>query len=184
MKFTYFKVLLIIVVAVLMPVARAEANTARPSAVLAVAQSTDMQPYNRTIILRDFLKSYNSPLAPYASDFINEADKNGLDWKLVAAIAGVESYFGQQIPYNSYNGWGYGVYGNNVRNFESWPDGIAVVSKALRVDYLDSWGATNVYEIGAIYAADPAWANKVTHFINLIEDFESRSTNAAIPISI
>lgn len=160
------------------------ANTARPSAALAVAQSTDTEPYNRTVLLRDFLKSYNSPLSPYASDFINEANKNGLDWKLVAAIAGVESYFGQQIPYNSYNGWGYGVYGNNVRNFESWPDGIAVVSKALRVDYLDNWGATNVYEIGAIYAADPAWANKVTHFINLIEDFESRSTNAAIPISI
>lgn len=163
---------------------KVEAQTARSSAMLLLATSKTDQSFKRTVILRDFLKSYDSPLAPYAADFVAEADRNNIDWKLVAAISGVESYFGEQIPYASYNGWGYGVYGNNVRNFESWSDGIAVVSKALRDDYLDNWGATNVQEIGAIYAADPAWAAKVTHFINLIEGFESRSANTAIPISI
>lgn len=184
MKSIYFKALLIIVMAALMPVARVDAQTARSSAVLSFATTRTDQSLKKTMILRDFLKSYNSPLAPYAADFVAEADQNNIDWKLVAAISGVESYFGEQIPYASYNGWGYGVYGNNVRNFESWPDGIAVVSKALRQDYLNTWGATNVYEIGAIYAADPAWANKVTHFINLIEEFESKSANPAISISI
>ncbi len=163
---------------------KVEAQTARSSAMLSLATSKTDQSFKRTVILRDFLKSYDSPLATYAADFVAEANHNNIDWKLVAAISGVESYFGEQIPYASHNGWGYGVYGNNVRNFESWPDGIAVVSRALRQDYLNTWGATNIYEIGAIYAADPAWANKVTHFINLIEEFESKSSNPAISISI
>ena len=139
---------------------------------------------NRAKILEGFLESYESPLAPYAQVFIDEADKNNLDWKLVAAIAGVESWFGQKIPYNSYNGWGYGVYGDNVRLFESWEDGIHVVSTALRDDYLNRWGATNVSEIGAIYAADPNWSNKVQHFIDLMDAYEQNEAEKTLSLSL
>src|SRR5207237_633341 len=83
---------------------------------------------NRAVILRSYLEQYNSPLADHAEAFIKEADANNLDWKMVAAISGVESTFGEAIPPYSYNAWGYNVYGTNVRSFASWDDGITVVS--------------------------------------------------------
>jgi hypothetical protein len=138
---------------------------------------------NRAKILRAYLQRRNSPLADHAETFIEEADKNGLDWKFVAAIAGLESSFGLHIPQNSYNGWGYGVYGNNVRRFESWDDGIAVVSTALREDYMEKWGATTVPEIGKIYASSPTWAQRVQFFMNDIEKFE-KGNKPSLTISL
>ena len=139
---------------------------------------------NRAKILKLYLERYNSPLAEHADTFIAEADKHNLDWKMVAAISGVESGFGLAIPPYSYNGWGFNVYGNNVRGFASWDDGIEVVSKALREEYMDARGARNVYEIGSTYAADPAWAYKVTNYMNEIEAFETETTNTTVSISL
>lgn len=164
-----------------------EATTAVSSAGLATSSTVNLKDTvedNRAEILQSFLESYNSPLAPHAKTFIEEADKNNIDWKLVAAISGVESYFGQQIPTYSYNGWGYGVYGNNVRRFNSWDDGIAVVSSAIRTDYMDKWGATNISEIGAKYAADPRWSIKVQNFVNLLDVYEKKNTKKTISLSI
>jgi hypothetical protein len=180
-----FAVVCSIIATFLLSTNQAYATTARSSA--ALATSSVFQPQQedkRAKILEDYLNSYNSPLAPYAQTFVDEADKNKIDWKWVAAISGVESYFGQQIPGYSYNAWGYGVYGNNVRRFSSWNDGIAVVSKALREDYINSWGATNIYQIGSLYAADRSWANKVTHFKDELDTFEINSRNKTLHISL
>lgn len=153
------------------------------SAVLATANEHEVQD-NRAEILKAYLRKYDSPLIDSADTFIEEADRNNLDWKLVVSIAGVESWFGHRIPPNSYNGWGWGVYGDNVIHFNSWDEGITVISKSLRVKYMDKWGAKNVTEIGRIYAADPAWAQKVTSFMNKIEAFESSFGQESLPISI
>jgi hypothetical protein len=140
---------------------------------------------NRAEILEAYLESYNSPLAPHAKTFIEEADKNNLDWRLVPAITGLESYFGQMIPPYSNNGWGYGVYGNNVRRFATWDEGIQVVTTALRKEYIDTRGARNVYEIGATYAADPNWANKVIHYMDEIDAFvEKAESKPTISLSL
>jgi hypothetical protein len=124
---------------------------------------------NRAEILKIYLESYDSPLAEHAETFVEEADKHNLDWRLVAAIAGGESTFGHAIPPYSFNAWGYGVYGNNVRRFASWDDGIAVVSKAIRTDYLYDAEETNVYQIGSKYAADPNWPAKTLRFMAEID---------------
>ncbi|OGH18682.1 MAG: hypothetical protein A3C22_00715 [Candidatus Levybacteria bacterium RIFCSPHIGHO2_02_FULL_37_10] len=123
--------------------------------------------------LGEFLQKYNSPLSPFASDFVEIADKYELDWKLVAAISGVESTFGQQIPYNSFNGWGWGIYGDNIIRFSSWNEGIETVSEGLRTQYIDKWGTEDVYEIGRFYAASPTWAQRVVYFMNLIEKYQN-----------
>lgn len=165
--------------------AQAGQKMAGSSAAFAQVVTTPQQEVdNRAEILKKYLEQYDSPLAEHADAFIEQADKHNLDWKLVAAIAGVESYYGQMIPPYSFNGWGYGVYGNNVRRFESWEDGIATVSNALREDYMDKWGATNVYEIGSFYAADTKWANKVTHFIDEIDAFSANYTDTTLSISL
>src|SRR5581483_10427991 len=76
----------------------------------------------RAQILHNYLESKNSPLANYSQDFIDAADQNGVDWKLVPAISGVESTFGQAEPAGSFNAWGVG--GSNLVYYKSWSDGI------------------------------------------------------------
>ena len=161
----------------------AKAKTSGSSAALLI-QAEAKEVDNREEILTAFLKQYDSPMVDSAHTFIEQADKNNLDWKLVVSIAGVESWFGQRIPYNSYNGWGWGVYGTNVHYFSSWDDGITTVSTQLRTKYMDRWGASDVYEIGSFYATDPKWAYKVTNFMNKLEAFEKSYVSTELSISI
>ena len=46
-------------------------------------------PDPRVLKLEANFDSHNSPLLSEASHFVSEADRLGIDWKLVAAIAGV-----------------------------------------------------------------------------------------------
>lgn len=116
--------------------------------------------------LRNFLSKFNSPLIPYASDFVAYADANGLDYRLVPSISGVESTFGKQIPFNSYNAYGW-VNGNF--SFKSWPDSIAVVSQTLKSNYVDR-GLASVYQIAHVYAPpSTTWGGKVSYFMGKID---------------
>lgn len=137
----------------------------------------------RVNVLEEYLKLYDSPLAPYSQTFVREADKYKLDWRLVASISGVESTFGHFLPQNSYNAWGWGIYGSNIIYFSSFDQGIRVISKSLREDYINSWGAENVYDIGSFYAASPTWASRVDLFMNQITMFQSRTTKS-LPLSL
>jgi len=127
----------------------------------------------RVTRLTAFLEVYNSPLAPEAAHFIAEADKYNLDWKLVAAIAGVESTFGKRIPFRSYNGWGWKVYTGQSYGtaFDSWKEGITEVSRGLRENYMNK-GAVTIEQMGHRYAASPRWSNNVRFFIQKIESFQ------------
>lgn len=120
-------------------------------------------------ILAQYLSKHDSPLQYHAQDFIDAANTYNLDWKLVAAISGVESTFGQHIP-GGYNGWGWGVYGDQAIFFNSWTEAIFTISKGLRENYLDK-GLTDPFSINRIYAASPAWGSKVTFFMQEIENF-------------
>ena len=122
----------------------------------------------RVKVLKSYLEERNSPLSENADDFVRYADKYNLDWKFVAAISGLESSFGQRIPYNSYNAWGWGIYGDNMITFNSWEEGIGVISQGLREKYINRWGASNVYEIDSFYASSPTWAVRVDGFMNSI----------------
>jgi len=120
-----------------------------------------------------FLSEYNSPLAAFSDQFISYADTYNLDWKLVAAIAGVESTFGKHVPIGSYNAWGWGIFTGEQSGigFEDWEDGIKTVSQGLRKNYVDK-GATTVTEMGYIYAASPVWAQHVQYFLDKIGNFQ------------
>lgn len=122
--------------------------------------------------LKSYLKTHDSPLVDEADHFVTEADRLGLDWKLVAAISGVESTFGKRIPRNSYNGWGWAIYTgqSDGKHFVDWKDGITQVSEGLRYKYIDR-GAVSIEQIGRIYAASPTWSQKVHFFLNKIENF-------------
>ncbi len=129
----------------------------------------------RIVAMRQFLIDYHSPLYPYAEVFVVEADKVGLDWRLVASISGVESAFGNLIPYKSNNAWGWK--GDPTRDwsyFTSWKVAISTVTERIAIGY-----GTDItpFTMEAIYCPpcglNPAhaWANGVTKFMNELESY-------------
>ncbi|SRR5258708_4218752 len=140
---------------------------------------------NRVKILQAYLEGQNSPLADNAEAFVKAADDNKIDWKLVAAISGVESTFGQEVPNGCNNAWGYGIYGDNMRCFKNYNEAIATISTSLRNDYMNKWNANDIWSIGRIYAASPAWASRVNYFVGKIDDFSiTYNSNITDPLSI
>ena len=174
--------LLLTILTLFTPQALAEEKTHITSAnFAAILKAKEEDP--RAKILKGYLELHNSPLADNAQTFVEEADKYNLDWRLVASIAGVESTFGQAEPAGCYNGWGYGIYGTNMMCFASYDDAIHTISESLREKYMDTWGATDVYDIGHYYAASPTWADRVTYFMNDMETYRA-SVNDNQPLSI
>ena len=132
-----------------------------------IRQESEEQDFDyRIVILKKYLESHNSPLSDSAHHFVAYADKYQLDWRMVAAISGVESTFGKRIPKNSYNAYGWA---NGNYYFESWEDSIEVVSKTLRQKYYNR-GATSINQIARRYAPPSStWAWKVEFFMDQID---------------
>ncbi len=174
---TIIRLLIVIVVfgALVRPVSAREKiadSSAHPGVPVEAGEDT------RAAQLRSYLKYHGSPMEADASHFVNEADRLGLDWTMVAAIAGVESTFGKHIPRNSYNGWGWGIFtgASDGIHFASWKNGITTVSEGLRFNYMDR-GARTVEQIGRIYAASPTWSAKVRFFMEKIRTFNRVGTD-------
>lgn len=119
--------------------------------------------------LEAYFAKHNSPLKPYAYEFVYYADVYQLDWKLVPAISGVESTFGKHIPFNSYNAYGWA---NGAYKFTSWENSIEHVTKTLREKYYDR-GLTTVPKMSRVYCPpNPAWGLKVQYFMTQIESVQ------------
>jgi len=110
----------------------------------------------KTALLRQYLEWQKSPLAPHAQTFIDVAEKYNLPWTLLPAICGKESTFGKNIPSNSHNCWGWGIYGSQVLRFENWDEGIDKVGKGIRENYFDK-GLDTVAEIEYSYTPPSAY---------------------------
>jgi len=129
----------------------------------------------RVLAMSEFLTDYNSPMQPYVETFITAADDSDLDWRLVASISGVESAFGNIIPDNTYNGWGWrGINANEDgwSVFSDWENSISYITKRIAVGYGTS---LTPFDMEATYcppcAANPAhaWANGVTRYMNELQ---------------
>jgi hypothetical protein len=164
MKKIIFSLLILISLILVQPVMAV--SEAGPSGVF---KSTIYSTDQRVVKLQAYLESHNSPLAPYADVFVEKADQYGLlDWKLVAAISGVESTFGKAIPYNSYNAYGWA---NGKYSFSSWEESIDVVTKTLKFNYMNK-GLDTVEKIAPVYAPpSTTWGNNVKFFMKQIDDF-------------
>lgn len=55
--------------------------------------------------LTHFFRKRKSGLESHASAFLETADRNGLDWRLLPAIATLESGAGKHAPHNNLFGW-------------------------------------------------------------------------------
>mgnify|MGYP003393774385 CR=1 FL=1 len=132
---------------------------------IAISNLSTKGPDHRVEALEKVFEKYNSPLLPYASAYVQSADKHGVDWKLLPSIAGLESSFGKRLMPGSYNGYGWG--GGHIY-FASWEDGIDKINSSLALKYYGR-GANTVWSIGPIYAESPTWAVRVNGFMNQID---------------
>jgi len=111
----------------------------------------------------------NAPLANYADKFVEVANKYELDYRLLPAIATVESGGGKN-NFRSYNAWGWGN-----KSFSSFEEGIEIVGKGLKTGYIDR-GSDTVDEIAPIYCPPnyKNWARSVNQFMLEIGRIESK----------
>lgn len=126
----------------------------------------------RVRALKNVLQKYDSILVAEAEHYVRSADTYGIDWRLLPAIAGLESSFGRHYMPGSYNVYGWG--GGHIY-FDSWADGIDTISKSLSERYY-ARGADTVWTIGPIYAESPTWAVRVNSFMAQIDSEYNRLT--------
>jgi hypothetical protein len=124
----------------------------------------------RIEIVKQFFAKYKSPLEPFASNIIDDADKYGLDYRLLPAIAMQESNLCQKVIPNSYNCWGFGIYGNKVTRFENYPEAIDTVAKTLANNYI-AGGLNTPEEIMRKYTPsnNGSWAFSVNYFMDMLQ---------------
>jgi hypothetical protein len=65
-------------------------------------------PDERTVRLTRFLSRLHCPVAPLAQEFVQAADENHLDWRLLPSISVIESGGGKQYRNNNIFGWNQG----------------------------------------------------------------------------
>lgn len=127
----------------------------------------------RAHLVESFLRQHNSPMTPYASHIVAEADRFGLDFRLIPAIAMCESGAGKHMPKKKeYNFAGIAVYTGQIEGkaFDSWEHAITWVSQYVKQRYYDK-GWTSLIDIGAIWA--PPSVNNGNSWANCVESFQN-----------
>lgn len=124
----------------------------------------------RAANLKAFLRKYNSDLYLYAEKIIEVSDKYKFDYRLLPAIAMQESNLCRVIPENSYNCWGWGIYGTTVTRFDSYDDAIETVAKGIKDHYIDE-GLVTASAIMAKYtpSSKGSWQHGVNTFLKALE---------------
>ena len=124
----------------------------------------------RVEIIRQYLARYNSPLEPYADLLVQISDQNGLDFRILTAIAQQESNLCKKSPAGTYNCWGWGIHSQGTLGFTDYPTAIRTVAQGIKEDYLDK-GYDTVDKMMAKYTpmSNGSWAFGVTQFIQEME---------------
>ena len=128
--------------------------------------------------LEDFFGSLNSPLEGNAKTFVDVADRYGLDYKLLPAIACMESSCGRKLIEGSYNPFGWGIYGKNAIYFKSYDEAIETVAKGISEKYV-ARGLDTPEKIAPVYTPPNStnWKNGVNFFIGKISAYEFTKNN-------
>lgn len=125
----------------------------------------------RAIILQQFFERYKSPLAQeggFAQVLVDIADKHGLDFRLLPAIAMKESGLCRVIPVDSYNCLGLGVHSRGTWTFDSYEENFRAAASILKRNYVDQ-GLITPEEIMSKYtpsSPNGEWARGVNQFMS------------------
>jgi len=120
-------------------------------------------------LVRQFFVLYGSPLQYYAQDVIDAANFYHIDFSLIPAIAMQESNLCKKAPVDSYNCWGFGMYGKKITRFENYKEAIYAVAKTL--SQYKNKGLETPEEIMKKYTPsnNGSWAYSVSFFMNRLK---------------
>jgi hypothetical protein len=135
-----------------------------------MGKKTDKSREERIKSLTIFFEEQRSPLVENADTFVDVADKYHLDYRLLPAIACMESSCGKRLIPESFNPFGWGIYGRNVIYFKSFDEAIEVVGRELSEKYITK-GLNTPEKIAPVYTPpNPVnWKNGVNFFISKIK---------------
>lgn len=125
----------------------------------------------RPEIIRQYLEKYHSPLVPYAELLVQVADENNMDYRWMVAIAQQESNLCKKIPPNSYNCWGWGIYGDKVTRFDSYEHAITNIAPQFKDKFLGGSFDADPFAVMQTYTppSQGSWANGVLQFFSELE---------------
>lgn len=139
--------------------------------------SIDSKDARATVINKVYSK-YNCPMSGLGEAFVEEADENGIPFWIVPAIAFQESSCGKQTPLldgeETYNAYGWGVWGDNVVKFDDWEHGIGVLSRYINERFYEQ-GVTDPCEIMKIYTppSNGSWCAGIEFFKDEMVQYET-----------
>ena len=124
----------------------------------------------RVEIIRQYLARYNSPLEPYADLIVQVSDLNGLDFRILTAIAQQESNLCKKSPDKTYNCWGWGIHSKGTLGFSDYPSAVRTVAQGIKEEYLDK-GYDTIDKMMTKYTplSNGSWALGVTQFMQEME---------------
>src|SRR3989344_1062629 len=125
----------------------------------------------RAEILRQYLAHYNSVLEQYAGLIVEISDQNDFDFRWLVAIAMQESTLCKFIPENSYNCWGWGIYGDKVTRFDSYEDAIRRIAPQFKRIFLKDKHYKDPMQVMRTYTppSDGSWAEGVLQFFDKLQ---------------
>jgi len=112
-----------------------------------------------------------SPLTPYADYIVAMADKYGIDYRLIVAIAKKESGICKIIPPDGHNCWGWGIHSAGTLGFDSYETSIETVTKGLKEEYYDKGYVTpdEIMQKYIPHSPEGIWAIDVQHFMDQMQ---------------
>ena len=125
----------------------------------------------REIIVANFLERHNSPMKPYeyyGARLVEIADQNGLDFRLMPAIAMQESQLCKAVnPGAPHNCLGFGIHKRGTLDFESYEAGFERAAREIKERYVDI-GLETPEQIMTKYtpsSPNGAWAEAIKQFM-------------------
>lgn len=127
----------------------------------------------RPLLIAKFLEAHNAPLKPYShfgQFFTDTADKYGLDYRLLPAIAMQESNLCKSIPSGSFNCLGLGIHSQGTWHFDTFESNFDKAAEILKKNYI-SQGLITPEQIQTKYtpSSNGSWQFAVNHFMEEIE---------------
>jgi len=125
----------------------------------------------RAEILRQYLAHYNSPLEEHADLIVQMSDQYDFDYRWLVAIAMQESTLCKFIPENSFNCWGWGIYGDKVTRFESFDEAIRRIAPQFKKIFLQDNHYKDPMQVMKTYTppSDGSWAEGVLQFFDKLQ---------------
>jgi hypothetical protein len=131
-------------------------------------QTTIEQEDARIPIVSNFLERHSSPLEPYdewGKKLVDIADKYGIDFRLLPAIAMQESNICKKIPEGTYNCLGFGIHERGTLGFDNYEAGFDRAARELQRNYI-SQGRTTPEQIMRKYTpSSETWDDSVNQWI-------------------